>query len=171
MAGVRGDIRFSANLTQVGSTEVGTPKLSVSIDELLTLVAGTDATNKADILFQDAGRSLAASANADLDLAGSLSDAFGATIAAAEIVLLFFRARSTNVNNLQVKAAASNGFTGPFLAAGDGVSIKPGEWAVFVSQAGWPVTAGTGDLINVANSGAGSAVLYDVVIVGRTVAA
>lgn len=171
MAGVRGDIQLLINLTQTGAAELGTPKLPVSVGELLSLTAGTDATNKADVFWQDSGRSIAASSNENIDFAGALTDAFGSTVTAAEIVLIFIRARSTNVNNLQVTRPASNGFAGPFLAAGDGVSIKPGEWSVLVSQSGWAVTAATGDLLNIANSGAGSAVVYDIVIAGRTVAA
>jgi hypothetical protein len=171
MAGVRGDIALNINLTQSGSAEIGTPKLAISIEELLSLTAGTAATNQANILWQDEARSIGASANADIDLAGVLTDAFGSTVTAAEVLLLFIRADAANVNNVQVTRPASNGFAGPFLAASDGVSIKPGEYALFVSQSGWGVTAGTGDLINIANSGSGSAVLFDIAIVGRTVAA
>lgn len=170
MAGVRGDIRFSMDLTHVGANDIGSPKMPVDVDKLLSLVAGTDATNKANVLFSDR-RTLAASANEDIDLAGALTDAFGSTIAAAEVVAIFVSAASGNTNNVNVTRPASNGFAGPFLAAGDGVSIKPGEWQAFVSQSGWAVTSATGDLLNIANSGAGTPVTYDIVIVGRTVAA
>lgn len=170
MAGVRGDIHFGMNLTQVGSNDLGSPKMDVDVDKLLTLLEGTDATNKADLLFSDT-RTLAASTNEDLDLAGSLSSALGGTITNAEIVAIFISAASGNANNVNVTRPASNGFAGPFLAAGDGVAIKPGEWLPLVSQSGWAVTAATGDLLNVANSAAGSSVTYSIVIVGRTVAA
>lgn len=170
MAGVRGDIRFSMGLTQVGSNDLGSPKLPVNVEKVLSLIEGTDATNKANILFADT-RTIAASSNEDLDLAGSLSDAFGATITAAEIVALFVYAHADNTNSVQVTRPASNGFAGPFLATGDGVAIKPGEWLSLVSQSGWGVTAGTGDILNVANSGSGTGVTYDIVIVGRTTAA
>lgn len=170
MAGVRGDIRFSMNLTHVGSNDIGAPKMPVDVEKLLTLYEGTGATNQANLMFSDR-RTVAASSNEDIDLAGALSDAFGASITAAEIVAIFVGAAAANVNNVQVTRPASNGFIGPFLAAGDGVSVKPGEWAAFVSQSGWAVTAGTGDLLNVANSSSGSSVTYDIVIVARTVAA
>ena len=168
MAGTRGDIRFSMDLTQVGSNDLGSPKMAVSVDKILSVVAGTDATNKANLLFTDR-RTLAASANEDLDLAGVLTDAFGATLTAAEIVAIFVSAAAANTNSVNVTRPASNGFIGPFLAAGDGVAVKPGEWQAFISQSGWAVTAATGDLLNIANSAAGTAVTYDIVIVGRTV--
>jgi hypothetical protein len=168
---VNAEISLSINAQQVGSGDLGSPRMTLDpISEVLQLTSGTDAVNKANILFSDT-RTLAASANGDLDLAGALADAFGATIAAAEIVAIFFKAHSGNTNNVNVTRPASNGFGGPFLAAGDGVSIKPGEYALFVSESGWAVTAGTGDLLNVANSAGTTGVDYDVVIIGRTVAA
>lgn len=170
MAGVRGDIRFSMDLTQVGSNDLGAPKMDVNVEKLLTLIAGTDATNKADVLFADT-RTLAASANEDLDLTGALTGALGGTVAEAEVVAIFVSAAAGNTNNVNISRPASNGFAGPFLAAGDGVSVKPGEWAVLLSQSGWAVTAATGDLLNVANSGGTTGVTYDIVVIGRTVAA
>ena len=169
MAGVRGSIAFSLDLTDSGTGDLGSPKMRVSVSKALALIEGTNATNKANLLFSDQ-RTLAASANEDIDLAGALTDAFGASIVAAEIVAIYIDAAAANVNSVQVTRPASNGFIGPFMATGDGVSIKPGEYALFVSQSGWAVTAATGDLLNIANSGAGTAVDYNIVVVGRTVA-
>lgn len=170
MAGVRGDIALRIDLTHSGTADLGTPKMRASVDKILSLVEGTDATNKANLLFSDT-RTLAASANENIDLAGTLADAFGATITAAEIVAIFIAAKAANTNNVNVTRPASNGFVGPFLAASDGVAIKPGEYALFVSQSGWAVTAGTGDLLNIANSAGSTGVDYDIIVVGRTVAA
>lgn len=170
MAGVRGEIALRIDLTQSGTGDLGTPKMRATADKILSLVEGTDATNKANILFADT-RTIAASANENIDLAGALADAFGASIVAAEIVAIYIAAKASNTNNVNVTRPASNGFIGPFLAASDGVAIKPGEYALFVSQSGWAVTAATGDLLNIANSAGGTGVDYDIIVVGRTVAA
>ena len=170
MAGVRGEIALRIDLTQSGTGDLGTPKMRATADKILSLVEGTDATNKANILFADT-RTIAASANENIDLAGALSDAFGASIVAAEIVAIYIAAKAANTNNVNVTRPASNGFIGPFLAASDGVAIKPGEYALFVSQSGWAVTAATGDLLNIANSAGGTGVDYDIIVVGRTLAA
>lgn len=170
MTGVRGKIAVNLDLTQVGANDLGSPKMRVTASKMLDLVAGTDAVNKANIMFSDQ-RTLAASGTENLDLAASLSDAFGATITAAEIVAIYVSAAAANTNNVQVSVPASNGFVGPFLAASDGYVVKPGEYALFVSQTGWPVTASTGDLLTITNSAGGTGVTYDIVIVGRTVAA
>lgn len=170
MSGVRGEISLKLDLTQTGSNDLGTPGLRVTAEQLLNLIPGTDAVHKANIMFSDR-RTLAASGTENLDLAGTLVDAFGATIAAAEIVLIYIAAAAANTNNVNLSVPASNGFVGPFLAASDGYSVKPGEFALFVSKSGWPVVASTGDLITITNSAGSTAVTYDIVIVGRTVAA
>jgi hypothetical protein len=170
MTGVRGQITVGLDLTDIGTNDLGSPKLRVTASKLLDLTAGTGATNQANILFSDQ-RTLAASANESLDLAGVLTNAFGATITAAEIVAIYVSAAAGNTNNVQISVPASNGFVGPFLAASDGYVVRPGEYALFVSQAGWGVTAGTGDLLNIANSGGTTGVTYDIIIVGRTTAA
>lgn len=171
MAGVTAEILVDIKASLSGANDLGTPRLGIDrITKLIQLSAGTDAVNKANIMFADQ-RTIAASGNEDLDLAGSLADAFGATIAAAEVIAIYVFAAAANTNNVNITRPASNGFAGPFLAAGDGISVKPGEYALLVSQTGWAVTAGTGDLLNLSNSSSGTGVTYDVLIIGRTVAA
>lgn len=171
MAGVTAEIALSIDAVLTGSSDLGTSRFKLDrISEVLQFAEGTDAVGKADILFSDT-RTLSASGTEDLDLAGSLINALGATITAAEIVAIFIRAAAGNSNNVNVTRPASNGFAGPFLAAGDGVSVKPGEYALMASRSGWAVTAGTGDLLTITNSSSGSSVTYDVVVIGRTTAA
>lgn len=161
-------LQFDATLT--GSSDLGNPKQRVDIAETLQFLPGTDTIGKADILFADT-RTLAASANETLDLAGVLLNAFGQTLTAAEIVAIFVRAAAGNTNNVLVGPAASNGFLGPWGAATDRTKVTPGDWHLLTCQGGWPVTATTADLIFAGNSGSGTAVTYDIVILGRTVAA
>lgn len=117
---------------------------------------GTGA-NQANNIFSDR-RALTGGTNEDLDLAGVLSNAFGAVITAVKLKGIIFWALPTNTGNLTITRPAANGV--PFLlAAGDGLApLKPGAIAVVTdpSAAGIPVTAGTGDLINIAASGAGA---------------
>lgn len=169
MAGFKGDIRFGITGTFTGANDIATPKQKVDVSKILSLVAGTAAVNEANLLFSDT-RTIAASSNEDIDLAGSLSDAFGSTLTAAEILAIYIAAASGNTNNVVFGPAASNGFTGPFGDASDRLSVKPGEWQSLISGTGWAVTAGTGDLLNIANSSSGSGVTYDLVIIGRSTA-
>lgn len=169
-AGVTAQVRLSIAASLAGANDLGTPKLKIDdILESLELTPGTGSTSQADLLFTDT-RTLAASATEDLDLAGVLSTAFGATITAAEVVLIYVAAAAANTNNVNLTRPASNGVP-IFLAAGDGVAVKPGEFFLLQSRSGVAVTASTGDLLTFTNSSSGTSVTYDVVIIGRTVAA
>jgi hypothetical protein len=170
MAGVSATIDFSLDASLTGTSDLGSPKQRITVAEALELLPGTDAVNKANILFADT-RTLAASATENLDLAGVLTNAFGAVVAAAEIVAIYIKAASGNTNTVNFGPGSSNGFTGPFADATDRLKIAPGEYVALVSRAGWGVTGATGDILTVLNGGAGTGVTYDIVILGRTVAA
>lgn len=112
---------------------------------------------------------LAASANQDIDLAGALLDPIGGSAVFAKVKAIAIRARDANTNNVVVGAAASNGFVGPFGAATHTIAVPPGGNMMITAPAsGWAVTAGTGDLLRVANSGAGTSVTFDLIIIGTS---
>jgi len=121
---------------------------------------------KIDIDFMDV-RTLAASTSENLDLAGSLTDAFGQTITAAKIKAIEIENPEASLSNLTVGAAASNTFVGPFADATDAIVLKPGDKTVIVSRTGWTVTASTGDILKVAN-GSGGSVNYTIKLLGAS---
>lgn len=170
MAGVTARISLDIQAKLTGAAGLATAKVPLSISKELSFAEGTAAVGQTNILYQ-AQRTLAASTNEDLDLRGVLADALGATVNAAEIVAIYISAATGNTNNVNVTRPASNGFAGPFLAAGDGLAIPPGEFILLTNRNGWAVAAGTGDLLNIANSGGTTGVTYDIVALGRTVAA
>lgn len=147
----------------LGSNDLGTVDFDID-KRYATIFKNGTGLGQANNVFPDK-RTLAGGANEDLDLAGVLSNAFGATITAVKLKGVIFFAYPTNTGNLTITRPASNG--APFLlAAGDGFVLKPGGIFALTdpSAAGITVTAGTGDLINVAASGVGSN-NYDVVLV------
>lgn len=148
----------------------GTPQVNYDVERRLTFEPGTADTNDADVLYR-ATRQIAASGNENLDLAGVLANVFGATIAAAEIVAILVEADEDNANNVVFGPAAAAGFVGPFGDASDRLSVRPGDFHLLTCQTGWAVGAGASDVINVANSGAGTPVDYTITVIGRTVAA
>lgn len=168
MTGVTAEINLSIRSRLTGANDLGTPDISVNIEEVLRLVEGTGATSQADKLFSDT-RAIAISSTEDLDLAGGLTDAFGAAITLAEVVAVYIKAAAANVTDILVGNAATNAFVGPLGATGV-QTVKPGEYLLWQSKTGWPVIAGTGDLLKVANGGATLA-NYDIVVIGRTGAA
>lgn len=157
-------IKASLSATHTNVLDLATASFPLSIQQALTLTDGTGA-NQADRIFSDT-RTLSASATEDLDLSGSLTNAYG-TVTFARIKAIFVTADADNTNNVNVTRPASNGVP-LFLAAGDGLPLRPGGifmWACS-DATGVAVTAGTGDLITFTNSAGSTSVDYSVVIIG-----
>lgn len=159
-------ITVAVSGSQTNPLDLGSGSFPFSLSAGASLPNGT-ASGQADLLFTDS-RTLTASSNEDLDLAGSLLSAFGATLTFVKLKAVIVKAASGNTNNVVISRPASNGVP-LFEAASDAISVLPGGCFVWVAPgAGVAVTAGTGDLINIANSGAGTSVVYDVVLVGTS---
>lgn len=111
---------------------------------------------------------LAASATQSLDLSGALTDPIGGSAVFAKIKAIAVRASAGNTNGVIV-GNVTNGFVGPFGAATHQVTIPPGGcFLVSAPDAGWSVVAGTGDLLRVANAGAGTSVTLDIIVIGTS---
>lgn len=165
---VEANINLTIAVSQKGTNDLGVPTFAANIDQNLRFTGGTDAITKANILFSDS-RTLGASATENLDLAGVLVGPLGDTITAAEIVAIYISAASANTNDVII-GNVTNGFPGPLGATGT-YTLSPGEFVLMSSKNGWPVTAGTGDLIKVANSAGTTGVTYSIMIIGRSTAA
>lgn len=146
--------------------------LSSPVDDFLKSIALTWATgtgaDQADRLFHDK-RTLSTGANEDVDLVGTLLDGLGQTFSPARLKCLLVYNRPTNTTNLTIKPGAVNGIAGLFGAAAHTVTIPPGGIFLVVAPtaAAYALTAGTGDLLNVANA-AGASADYDIVVLGAS---
>jgi hypothetical protein len=164
---LRLDLKMSIAGRIVGSGDLAKPALDVAIEKAIALASGVGA-NQADIFWSDE-RTLGASGSETLDLAGVLADAFGATIAAAEVVAIFVFADAGNTNNVVIGNA-----TNPiplFAGTTPTHAVKPGGWAAFCApNAAGLLTVGAGatDELKVANSGGTTAVTYQIVVIART---
>lgn len=167
-AGVEATISIQTRATQVGSGDLGTPRAPSVLDIVKSFTAGTANDNQANLLYSDT-ITLTTGQTANLDMAGVLATALGATITAAEVVAIVLQARSTNTTNIAFFGAAANSFNGPLTGTTPTLTLKPGDVAVLISPDGWTVTAGTGDILSVVNA-AGASADYDVLIIARTIA-
>jgi hypothetical protein len=149
-----------------GANDLAAVSAKINTEKVVKLTTGAG-LNQASGTFADR-RTLAAAASESLDLSGGLFDVFGVALNFTKIKAILLIADPTNTNNVVLGGAAANGFTGPFGAADDTCSVPPGGVMHLVNPTanGWAVTPGTGDLLKVANSAGGSAVSYDIVIVG-----
>lgn len=154
---------------QTSPGDLATGSVPLAVRHAVNLASGTGA-GAADRVFSDR-RTLAASGTEDLDLNGSLLDAFGGTVNLLRVKGLYVAASSANTNNVVVGNASSNGWA-TLLSATGTVTLRPG--AAILALAGqadataYGVTASTGDLLHIANSGSGSAVTYDVIVIGAS---
>jgi hypothetical protein len=157
-AGIRG--------TQTNALDLGTVSLPIDVQASIALDNGTGA-NQADKLFTDT-RTVTTGATDSIDLAGSLTDAFGATITLARVKAIMVTSAAGNTTDIQVARPASNGVV-LFSAVSDAIVVKPGGvffWAAPDATA-IPVTGGTGDLLSIINA-AGASATYNIVIVGSS---
>lgn len=167
MANLTAELRVKFAAQQSGGNDFGGPSFAPTIEKILQFAYGTGA-DQADILWADE-RTIGASSSEDLDLAGVLTDAFGATVAAAELVMILIVAAAANTNNVVVGDATSPiplfGGTNPTFA------VKPG--GVFLAAAPaaaglLTVGAGSTDDLKIANSSSGSSVTYQIAILARS---
>lgn len=162
-------LSMAATVAQTKALDLTTTSDPLMFRQAVSLTSGSGA-GQADKVFHDR-RTLAASATEDLDLAGVLLDAFGAAITFVRVKGLFITAAAANVNNVVVGNATSNGWA-TLLSATGTVTLRPGASIGVMAGAAdgtaYAVTAGTGDLLKVANSGAGTSVTYDIIVIGAS---
>lgn len=129
------------------------------------LLHGTGA-NQGDRVYSELDKSIAAAY--DLDLSGALLDAFGAAFVLARVKALVVIAKDTNTGNVVVGGDANAALVG-FGAAAHTIAVKPGGALVLFAPdaTGWPITAGTGDILQFAPS-AGTQV-FSFAILGASV--
>ncbi len=164
---LRSTIHAGIGAVLTGAPDIGVLTHTVEKESNIDLKTGTG-NNQADLLFTDQ-RSIGAAGNEDLDLSGVLADAFGATLTFVKVKAISIRAAAANGGNIEVSPAAANGFLGPFGDASDKLAIPAGGAVVLAAPVGgWTVTAGTGDLLNIANSDGAAAGVYDIRIVGTS---
>jgi hypothetical protein len=163
------DTRLKLSLTAAltGSTDLQSRSAPLEYAFNKALTSGTGA-NQADRLFTDQ-RTIAASGNDDLDLVGSLTDAFGATVTFAKVKGLIVRAADSNVNNVVVGGASST-FSTWVTGTNPAVLVRPGGvLALMAADAtAYAVTATSADVLRISNSSSGSDVVYDIVVIGTS---
>jgi hypothetical protein len=164
---LKATLKASITGTLAGANDLGDAVQTFAELVEIAISDGTGA-DQGNNVFSDE-RTLLASTSENLDLAGSLANAIGATLTFTAIKAILIVADPGNTNDVVVGGAASNGFVGPFADATDKINVGPGDVFLITrrSAAGLAVVAATGDILKVANSGAGSSVTYKIIIIGE----
>lgn len=159
-----GTLKAGVSLDYRGDADLGSQIAKLPFADDIGISSGNGA-GQANACFFDR-RTISGSSSESLDLAGGLTDAFGASLTFTRIKAIYIKADPANAGNIVIGGASSNAFAGPFADASDKLAIAPGQTFIVTNLgSGWTVTAGTGDLLQIANSGA-SAGSYEVAIVG-----
>jgi len=138
----------------------------INLVQTTKLTNGTG-NNKANQSFHDQ-RTLLTAASEDVDLSGSLLDAFGDSVTFTTIKALRIKNQSL-INTLIVGGAAANAFGTLFADDTDKLIIRPGGLLILEAPlAGYLVTAATADLLKFEH-GAEDAndLIYELTLVGQ----
>lgn len=126
---------------------------TISIDKTYLWTDGTG-SNQLGTAFYDASRALATT-NEDIDVTGSATyTSLGAALDMNAVGLIYLENLDTDTGDkFTITQPAANGVPGIFKAASDGIDVGPGGVFLWISPIDKAtVTAGTGDLINVASA-------------------
>lgn len=158
--------RIAAAFTS--ALDMGTARVDHDQTDRQTWSSGVGA-NQADVLWSDE-RTVTSGSTDSIDVAGALTGLLGGTVTMARVKAIRVRnsnaAGTANTTNISLTRPASNGVP-IFAAAGDAIPIHPGGVVLIQapSAAGYAVTAGTGDLIDIVNA-AGASAVYRIEIIG-----
>lgn len=169
----QGSINLKIAASESSSNDFANPNWAANISHALNFTDGTTA-GKFDLVYFDE-RSVATGANDDIDLSGVLSTALGTSFLGAEGVMFAIinkpidPAATQNTTALTV-GNGSNPFEGWISTAGTVGPIGPGAFFVIGSTDAsgiGTITAGTGDILRVANA-AGATAVYQFAVFART---
>jgi hypothetical protein len=159
------NISVQVTVDQSIAGDLSTAKNSIKLGKIQSLVDGAG-LGQANLAWSDK-RTLAGAAADSLDLAGSLTDAFGQVITFTKIKAIAIVAAAANTDAIVV-GGGSNAFSTIFGDASDELIVRPGGMFILVAPdaAGYAVTPATGDLLAITNSAAAIAADYEIVLIG-----
>ena len=169
LTGLTAEIRCTCRATVQKAVDNSTPEEKVSIIPDLDFTFGTG-SGKVNQAFHDT-RTLALGASEELDLAGSLTNSFGATITFADIKFILIQNTSTTSGTtITVGNAVATQFTGPLGAAAHTVTIpENGFYAIGATNANvWTVGVGSSDKLKILNDDAALSATYKIMILGES---
>lgn len=165
MATFTGKLKVHLDAVFGNSIDIGSLKHTIDYKKDFVIASGTGA-NQANQVWVDS-RSISGSSTDSLDLAGSLTDAFGSTTTFTNIKGIMIYSATTNGNNLVV-GGGSNAFINWVSNATDEIIITPGGMFMLYNPAadGYAVTASTGDILAIENT-SGSSATYEIILFGE----
>lgn len=163
--GLSGNVTVDITGKHTATLDLGSPEFPFSLAKTWTFTTGAG-PNQVNELWSDE-RTLTTGATEPLGLSGTaLKNFVGSGIAFARVKGWGMIADSTNTTNLTVGSGATP-FLGPLGSAAHTLTLKPGDFFCFGSpgSAGWIVSSGSADNLQVTNA-SGASAKYKIVLIG-----
>ena len=168
---LRGTVKMEMNA--VATEEFALATGTVPLRRVLTYaIDSTAAEITSDVIYQNAGE-IAAGATLELDLSGTLTDYWGETIELDRVHALYVRNATVDADEGDSEIQVGGGlncFVWWYADPSDVIEIQAGGalTAIQGEDAGWPVVAGTGDMLRLENLDSVNAASYEIVIIGES---
>src|SRR5688572_5224082 len=120
---VSGQFIVKSDLQQTNVLDLATATVPFSFTTTYTFTDGAGA-NQINQIWSDT-RTINASSSETLDLAGSLTNSFGATVTFARVKGIYIKAASGNSNNVHVGGNGANDFINWVANASDIIVVRP----------------------------------------------
>lgn len=160
--------------TFTNTNDFGTTSDSSGVSYSATMTNGTG-SGAANKLFAKS-YTIAASGNQSIDLAGSVTDFYGNTISFTKVKVIYVEhSTATTATTITVGVGGTNPFINWIKSAGTITTDQPRvvvrNGGVFLlactDGTGYPVTAGTGDILYLTNEDGTNSATVKVVVVGE----
>lgn len=167
ISGIRAGFGWSA----AQSTTVGADTTNSGSFNFTSSLANGTGEGKCSVFYVDE-ITIAAGATVNLDLAGSLTDVFGASIAFTKVRLIYIELTSSTGStgsSISVGGHASAAFSSFFGDATDKIKIRLGGCMQLscVDSTAYPVTATTADTLKIVNNDGSNPVIVRVGFAGE----
>ncbi len=156
-------VNLQANLTSALDLSSASSNLTKAFSKTLTDGAGADQCTK---VWSDR-RTVTATTQDNLDLAGVLTDAFGTAITFASVKVIMIMPAAANTADLYLGGDNAAQVSTLFAAADSQLLMKAGGICLVVAPGatGYAVTATTADILTIENT-SGSSQVYDIILMG-----
>lgn len=158
-----GQISLAIDTALTSPLDLSTPKDALGMVVTQTISNGTGA-DQANQQYHDQ-ISISASGTSIIDMAGTLTNAFGSTVTLARIKALVI----VNTGTVAIKVAPSGSSGMSTMFTGD-VNIRPGGFLVLAGfdATGYAVASGSADRITITNLSGSTTATLNLVVIGAT---
>ena len=158
-------LKVSISSTQTEDLDLSTPSDGLNDNNSTSLADGTGA-DQANKQWHDS-RSLSSGASEDLDMSGTLEDAFGGSVIFSAIKAISIR--NTSTDSTLIVGGATAAITSLFADTTDKLIVRPGGRVYFEAPDvdGYAVTAGSADDLKMEHGAEGSSdLVYEIIVIG-----